>query len=71
MTACQNPDHDHTTPVDSEGHSLPTPVPMLCNHDGVPTHYDEAVSDYVHDEGDGCFLALAANEGSPCEVRIA
>jgi hypothetical protein len=65
---CTNARHDHTTTIDHDGVSLDAPIPMLCMDCDAPTHYDETVEDYVHDEGPGCFLALPADEGSPCNA---
>ncbi len=55
---CDNPKHDHTTPVDARGDDLPEPVAMLCNHCRLPSHYDEDLGDYQHDNPDtpDCFL---------------
>lgn len=49
---CANPTHDHTTTSDGEGGTLPDGQtrPMYCEHDGLPAHYDETVSGYVHDD---------------------
>lgn len=66
-SACVNPEHDHTTGVDLDGSSLDTPIPMLCTDCGVPTHYDETIRDYVHDDptSGACPLAYAADETDP------
>jgi hypothetical protein len=63
---CTNPRHDHTTTVTRDGFDTP-PIPMLCNHCGVPTHYDETIEDYQHDRvSDDCFLVHARDNASPC-----
>jgi hypothetical protein len=68
---CINPLHDHTTTVDRDGMNVDLPIPMLCNDCALPTHYDEAIEDYVHDddEADACFLAGSRADydgASPC-----
>lgn len=67
MASCRNPEHDHTTPIDeATQRDLPQPVPMFCNDCARPTHYDEAVSTYVHDdpEAPGCFLIPVRPDGA-------
>jgi hypothetical protein len=64
---CTNPRHDHTTTVDRDGMDVEPPIPMRCNHCGVPTHYDETIEDYQHDRvSDDCFLVQARDNASPC-----
>lgn len=55
---CNYKEHDHTTTVDRDGNDLDTPVPMLCNDCGQPTHYDEKTHEYRHDDPNApsCFL---------------
>jgi hypothetical protein len=53
---CNNSKHDHTTTVDRDGMPVDPPIPMLCTHCGVPTHYDG--KEYRHDDpnAEPCFL---------------
>ena len=76
--ACVNRWHDHTTIEDGEGGTLDEPIAMRCTDCGLPTHYDEAIDSFVHDDPDApdCFLMAMAwgdfpEKGgrSPCYYR--
>jgi hypothetical protein len=56
--ACDYPRHDHTTTVDRDGMSVAEPIAMLCNDCGEPTHWDEKLAEYRHDDpqAEPCFL---------------
>ena len=67
---CTNPRHDHTTTVTRDGFDTP-PIPMLCNHCGQPTHYDETIEDYQHDArtlAADCFLVQHDERAQACVV---
>lgn len=56
---CINPRHDHTTMVDRDGASLDSPILLDCNDCGLPTHYDETIESYCHDDPNAraCFMS--------------
>ena len=61
---CAYPRHEHTTTVGPDGQELDQPVPMRCNDCGRPTHYDERLGDYRHDDpaAPDCFLIRRTTE---------
>lgn len=67
---CTNPQHDHTTTVDRDGLTVDAPIPMTCNDCCLPTHYDETIEAYRHDDPDApaCFLIPDPDGGSPCHM---
>lgn len=69
---CENPDHDHDAYDEARGE--PVPGTMTCADCGVPTHYDEGCSDYVHDDPDAppCFLRQRGwpADASPCYAEV-
>lgn len=46
---CVNTAHDHTTTTLPDGSISARPVPQTCPDCGLPTHYDNGVEDYLHD----------------------
>lgn len=55
---CRYPGHDHTTTVAGDGSNLDVAIAMRCAHCAQPTHYDDKLGDYRHDNPDApdCFL---------------
>lgn len=66
-SVCANPTHDHYTTDDGQGGTMPDGQvrPMTCGHDGWPTHWDEQVAGYVHDDPtlDACPLSVVSMNG--------
>ncbi|MFY1673970.1 hypothetical protein ACN27G_29125 [Plantactinospora sp. WMMB334] len=64
--ACTYPRHDHTTSIGADGEDLQAPVPMRCRHCQQPSHYDEKLHRYRHDDPSAadCFLIHEPNPPS-------
>lgn len=67
---CTNPEHDHITPVGPEGATLTAPIPMLCNDCNLPSHYDQRIGWYQHDDGEtpDCSLIKRNDDRTPCII---
>lgn len=67
-STCANPTHDHTTTDDGQGGTLPDGQtrPMTCAHDDWPTHWDETVQGYVHDDPSVAMCPLTQVSANGC-----